>query len=884
MDADNPQEQAHTTAADDNQLEDSTRSLAEDGSTTEAESTEILSYTPTLWAPFAAEATPNEIQELITAKATCIFETWRLLKIVIKGFEEKIHTRWVNKSKPKRKALLLEVWPQIPEIHRPDIWCWKDLRANPDSVPDPCSLVMMPLLSIEDLCKTEPILMMLEWRARCHPETFVVEDFASLIFGTRTEIIEPVKMPGYFAVFRGRDTPQSYGKIYAWDSDEDGVQSESTRGHFGVNEAFWVLEAQMFIYNFLCHFSLTVLHDYSREDLLSAKPPYPPKPPFISSRFNNEGIEILPIAAYEDQYSVPGLTNFSRMKSLLLAKMASAEDHLWALRGDPGYFLHTAELRMFNMPESIFTKDGHADVTFREDGVELWTHVFRAHISEAIENVDFLNILFRKITHLQHLINHYKQDISSDRDLPLPLNTALFETCHATVGCAYTLMNNADIKGSIRGSKPLRNLYRNYDPHLEEKSGPPARYEAMYLKYEDTPDGARDHLLWLLDAIGHGFHQFILRGRGLHIELEWLFRLRPDLKSLITPWLNNQISTIGVLGECLHQIELYRPWISGYHSFYVENSSRLLNDYNEEHTQNTSLRSVTQSFWRYVTDYLAAGAHLNNKIYYPVREPYSEKFVNQRRTVEARFDKFWNEIIRVLKNADALPPRVLSIFDRYFPRTPPWIGPSSETKKGKKKGDKEDGEFNRVIAQARAENKKIKQAEKGKEAENRRAQKNKLAKMTRKGEGEGKGKGKEKERAKAYAAEADDEEIEEKLAKLGVEPRDAPREVTKRAMNVLDVLLFEGEDATKLREIAWKDFVYTMMAVGFKAERLYGSAWLFSRHGAEQEAIMFDEPYVGDEVIPYVIARQYGFRLRRNYQWKRDMFTLAPRAAPEAKS
>lgn len=68
-------------------------------------------------------------------------------------------------------------------------------------------------------------------------------------------------------------------------------------------------------------------------------------------------------------------------------------------------------------------------------------------------------------------------------------------------------------------------------------------------------------------------------------------------------------------------------------------------------------------------------------------------------------------------------------------------------------------------------------------------------------------------------------------------------------------------------EAPWNDFLHAMTAVGFSTEKLYGSPWQFHPTKLDVETpIQFHEPHPVSKV-PSRVARRYGRRLQRTYDW-----------------
>ena len=104
--------------------------------------------------------------------------------------------------------------------------------------------------------------------------------------------------------------------------------------------------------------------------------------------------------------------------------------------------------------------------------------------------------------------------------------------------------------------------------------------------------------------------------------------------------------------------------------------------------------------------------------------------------------------------------------------------------------------------------------------------------------------------------------------------------VDNRAMRVLTIL-FSGYLFNRIlytpslhkSALAWADFVYAMRQLGFAAESLYGSAWLFYRGNNDlgPPTLIFHEPAPGQKVSN-VEARRWGDRLWKLYGWNRSTF------------
>lgn len=88
---------------------------------------------------------------------------------------------------------------------------------------------------------------------------------------------------------------------------------------------------------FLVQCCLQILHDIPESTLTSDSFPVLPEPQ-LKSEAEIHGFEALGVMAAEAPYRLPAQLDFHLVESLLAAGASAAEDHLWALREDPGYF------------------------------------------------------------------------------------------------------------------------------------------------------------------------------------------------------------------------------------------------------------------------------------------------------------------------------------------------------------------------------------------------------------------------------------------------------------------------------------------------------------------------------------------------------------------
>lgn len=192
---------------------------------------------------------------------------------------------------------------------------------------------LFPFINLEDLLKANNLLLFLNSRGHNKPDVFAFLDTQTHPLGGTSLAIQPPYVGGYTMLLSGQTSPESYGKLLGWDEYPEMINSglglEPGRG-------LLVLEIQEKILHFLVRCAEIILDDLLKNN--SSKPSVQSSllhlPPLLSE---GEWPSVA-AAVSEAPYRVPIQFDISRLQSLIHAKRAEAEDHIWSLREDPGYF------------------------------------------------------------------------------------------------------------------------------------------------------------------------------------------------------------------------------------------------------------------------------------------------------------------------------------------------------------------------------------------------------------------------------------------------------------------------------------------------------------------------------------------------------------------
>jgi hypothetical protein len=313
---------------------------------------------------------PKEVRRDARRLATKLFEDRTTLQKITECHEETIRTRWSKKSNPQKKRLQLEAWPNMSNRHRPDVEAWRQRSKTKEAY-------LWPYINLEDLMKPKTMLLLLHFRGRHHPREFVHSDVEQAALGETSGTTMPAFLNEYTMYFHRGEAADTYGELVSWDDDEDAFENMTNEVGMHPGHGLQALEIQQRIWSFLVIWSKSLLQDVTsptESDIL----PNPGPPPALA------GITSLQAIALEAPYRIPAHLDITRLEALASAERNAREDHLWALREDPGYFADAMEEASEHRQEMLLDTRGHEHPTLKEPGRPLfWNRVLGNVLVEA---------------------------------------------------------------------------------------------------------------------------------------------------------------------------------------------------------------------------------------------------------------------------------------------------------------------------------------------------------------------------------------------------------------------------------------------------------------------------------------------------------------------
>lgn len=162
------------------------------------------------------------VREEARIDVTELFDAWLRLRHIIVQHGPTIRRVWSKKTRDQKKRLLLSVWPQMPDQHRPDIEYLTRSDYTTDSIVSrDKDALLFPYINLDDLSKPHSFLVFLDSRSRCTPDTFANADLNSIRIGLKIQAITPGFLSGYTMHLTGQTTPGTYGRISSWKGNPD---------------------------------------------------------------------------------------------------------------------------------------------------------------------------------------------------------------------------------------------------------------------------------------------------------------------------------------------------------------------------------------------------------------------------------------------------------------------------------------------------------------------------------------------------------------------------------------------------------------------------------------------------------------------------------------
>ncbi|KAK4234779.1 hypothetical protein C8A03DRAFT_46958 [Achaetomium macrosporum] len=450
--------------------------------------------------PMPPTMTPDTVRQLCKERSGRIFANHDRLRRILDRHELTIQKRWTKKTKHQRLQILLDGWPNMPPMHRPDFVAFRiESPAQRELGTQRRDYFIWPYINQEDLLKPKTLLLMLNSRGRHQPCDFAAADGEAIHLGMITKAIVPIFLNCHVVALNGMTSPEDYGKLIAWEDHEDAFDWFITRKQFMPGEALNISETQDRLMKFLVHCCEQLLHDIPPAELLDDKYPVQPEPTLKPGVEPDSGFDSLAIMAEEAPYRPPGRLDFGRIESLLAARTSAAEDQ----------YEHRQEM--------LKDTNGKTHLVLQALNIGVfWERVVGTVLVSSHIELEIFSELKRQAEEVKRLQVKYSGALSPLKNLPEEYLIGILRFRFFLDQLAKEWLN--DLKMSVAASPPMRRL----------------------------------------------FDLFFARMPIVVDELERLLRAEPRARDLVSGYVAARIGDLSILCECIRQLDIYQPWANGY--------------------------------------------------------------------------------------------------------------------------------------------------------------------------------------------------------------------------------------------------------------------------------------------------------------------------------
>lgn len=737
--------------------------------------------------------------------------------------------------------------------HRPDLAAFKaiyhlhdDSKWDETKHRDP---FMWPHINQEDLCKLRPLLLLLNSRGRHYPSEFAGVDCEALHLGKSTNAIIPIVVGRRTMVLNGATRPDEYGSLLAWDEHPHAYDLAQTRKQFLPEEGFTVLEAQERILSFLVNCCHQILHDIPKTTMTSNKYPIKPQPQ-LTTEANLTGFDSLAAVTAEAPYSVPAQLDLQRVETLLSARRSAAEDHLWSLREDPGYFSDIHQEHAEHRKEMIKDASGKTHpVLDKTRKSTFWARVSGNVLFDAHYELEMFAELEKQARDLRVLQAKHAAAISPLEDLPEEYLRAILKFRYYLY--AATKQPLFQLREHVAASPSFRRFF--FREQLGFAISPTWVVKQKQVKMKRV----EEELLRLLEMLWQdGERRLFVQPPDVMEALDRLLTSEPSAKELISPFIANIIGDLSIVTQCYRQLDAYYPWARGFATAmksYIDEITKASHFETDRWITKLELMKDQNNMMKAVT----IGDISGGRLAYPIDKRRTKENVEILRRSEASLDAFWACIDQMVHSGieESDESSVLSQLSepRVIQRTPEWVEPIRKPER--------EAKVPTTDSNSEAIYKPMSVLYIGTSPSKTKDIKNESPKVKTKTRG----------KADASSSSSSDKTSEEPV------PSDLQPvfQVDARALKVIRTIFHDPSAAAAPQgEVPWQDFLHALTSVGLAAEKLYGSVWQFQPVSLDaNRSIQFHEPHPRGKV-PFRVARRHGRRLCRAYGWHAGMFAL----------
>jgi len=597
----------------------------------------------------------EDLQSLRTQASklsTLIFQDFVLLNKTLKRYEGVIQKRWIKKNNIQRTKILLTAWPGMAATHRPDFAQLRDIgikgcRRRLNRVKER-EANLWPYVNQEDLVQPNNLLTFLNSRGRCLPHKFSFGDNVCAHAARPSSKCEEINQRRM--ILHGKHTPAAYAALHTFKAGDDADM-------LGLHPitGLLVLEIQERILQFLVSCCRLILHDIDVDHINL----HPTKAFGAITSQNSSTWRTVTSITDDIPYRLPQKFDLERLCMLVEAKQSEAEEHLWSLREDPGYFsqeLHEWAEHSTEMVLDVY-KMRHKSV----GKPAFWNRVCKNMIVHAYRSKVFLDELYEELKILISLTKTYAKSVLPSKRLPRPLEEAYQRLDKLVEEMRHEPLDELVV--GLPASPPLRSGFERSIGDCTPS------FHDLTAKKGPRSSTWRIHVLFrtLLSQDQHEKHGLI----NIVGEIQRTLDEHSADSDAITPWVANRFADLALVVEIRHQLDLFQPWCTmwRYHAEAVVTDV----DYETMALIDDVIVDVVQC--RSIKLDIDPAA-----LAYPSDKRRSQVTVARMRASEKELDSMWKKIDQhfVVHTGYMMHEFLVDFFrepNRRLQRTPAWIEP-----------------------------------------------------------------------------------------------------------------------------------------------------------------------------------------------------------------
>ncbi|KAE9380624.1 hypothetical protein N431DRAFT_498454 [Stipitochalara longipes BDJ] len=597
----------------------------------------------------------RSIAKEASERSSIILFSWHTLGMLLDRHEGTLRNRWIKKSQTWRKTILSKTWPNMPLFHRPDIHHLSReairLAENETVEERPKGAFMWPHINMEDLSRDKPILCLLNTRARCPPATLVDYELDNCALGIISGTIVPLQLYGYSMQLEG-DTVQTYGKVVAMGVDN------GLRAGFTPGDGLLILEIQQKTIEFLIKLCEAIL-DKTTDALLTQ----------FSAVSQLAHLEIVSswrtienLTTYAP-YIPPQNTCFKRLADYLFARHSIAQDHISALRENPGYFEDTVFQFGEHRPEGI--RDSLRRISSSYDEPPFWDRTLLGMVDNIYRSIVLWDVLFKQVLVVLAIEKQYAGELDPGYPLP-PEYKKQIRLFHGL------------LKYCAEDQRQILNYLLPTSPLLRESFARMTVNGNTAFVARDNADLEQDPLLWIFLKIWDPAEYNYYGHKAMVDEMERLVFSQPEQRKRISPMVAEHFSGFGLLLLMQLEIEHYHPWAAEFAFLDQENMDWIAEEVPT--ILSADFFELGEKAVSFVLNEFGTPHHL--KFSYPCDQRQTRDNAQAMWKAEKNLDLFWQEADRQFQKMTGK--TLVTTFANRFTvnfeleRTPEWIEPCEQ--------------------------------------------------------------------------------------------------------------------------------------------------------------------------------------------------------------